>query len=43
MFESTAQTMKDYDDVFRTKGELKKALREVKELQTATEAEISAK
>jgi hypothetical protein len=43
MFESTAQTMKDYDEVFRTKGELKKALREVKELQTATEAEISAK
>jgi hypothetical protein len=43
MFKSTAQTMKDYDDVFRTKGELKKALREVKELQTATEAEISAK
>lgn len=30
--QATANTMEDYDDIFRTKGEMKKAIREVSEL-----------
>lgn len=30
--QSTADTVEDYDDVFRTKGEMKKAIREITEL-----------
>jgi hypothetical protein len=36
MYESTAGSIEDYDDVFRTKGEQKKALREIGELQDYT-------
>lgn len=39
MYESTAGSIEDYDDVFRTKGEQKKALREIGELQDYTRRE----
>lgn len=40
LYRSTIETVEEYDEVFRTKGEQKKALRETKERMNETEYEL---
>lgn len=41
LYRSTFQTVIDYDDVFRTKGEQKKAMKEISKLDKLTEEELT--
>lgn len=36
---ATAKTMLNYEDVFRTKGEMKKAIREIEDLRDEIESD----
>lgn len=37
LFDSTTEAVEDFDDVFRTKGEQKKAMREIAEIRREIE------
>lgn len=40
LFDSTIEAVENYDEVFRTKGEMKKALRELAEVRADVQAEL---
>jgi len=37
LYDSTQETIPDFDDIFRTKGEMKKAMREIAEYKEETQ------
>lgn len=43
MYRSCMDTIPDYDDIFRTKGEMKKAMRNIQEVEADTELELEKK